>query len=78
MEATKIITYHTKAGKIGADVFKQSNGGYRYTGAWGAGCISAEDMNKQMRQWEATKRGFIKEVYPAEANLKTPSTYIKR
>ncbi len=63
MQATKAYTYITKAGKIGAEVLKQSNGAYRYTGAWGAGCVSAETMYKTMQQWEQTKRGFTKETH---------------
>jgi hypothetical protein len=63
MQATKAYTYITKAGKIGAEVLKQSNGAYRYMGAWGAGCVNAETMHKTMQQWEQTKRGFTKETH---------------
>ena len=63
MQATKLYTYKTRAGNIGAEVLRQSNGSYRYIGAWGAGCVDAITMQQTMQQWEQSKRGYTKETH---------------
>lgn len=68
-----VRTYLTRSGQIGAEVREHDDyeGGtyYSYSGKWGAGSMSTEEMAKEEAKWRATRRGFTVvegKVDPAE------------